>query len=138
MLKSGNMDVNKYKKAIEEIADTVTVDNIVLFDNSSDRLEVNYTLNCFFDKTDLVKVTQMLGKLRVVDDRQAIYSPELLHVTLLGQMDINCDRGRIIKTAEKFFKENEIRFHLFGVGTSKKVSSVTAYPEGFEIAQLRK
>ena len=125
------------KNELETILYNVNQNNIILYDqNSGDSLPENYTINCFFKEEDLHLVKEMIERLRQVDDNQFYYSPEQLHITLLGQIDIKSDLQEIINIVSSFIKNHEIVFDLLGVGSSVKVASVTAYPH-FAIDTLR-
>lgn len=130
-------DFTESKKELEKILSRVNGDNIVIYDQKDgDFIPVNYTVNCFFKEDDLDLIKQMIDRLRRVDPDQFYYSPEQLHITLLGQIDIKANSQRIIEIVDNFIKNNDISFDLLGVGSSVKVASVTAYPH-FAIESLR-
>lgn len=126
------------KHEVEENLFKVDSENITTFDpHLDDSLIQNYTINCFFKEKDLTFVNILIDTLRSVDPNQLFYTPSQLHVTLLGQIDLNSDKNQIIKTVQDFLDQNKIMFHLFGVGGGKKAAFVTAYPIGFSIDKFR-
>lgn len=128
----------KLKDKLEEIFFAVNSDNVIIFNpNKDDSLPLNYTVNCFFEIHDLTAVAELIEKLKLIDNRQLFYEPEWLHITLLGEIDIKTDKNEIIEVVQSFLDENSIEFELLGVGSSRKVSSITAFPVDFRIENLR-
>jgi hypothetical protein len=131
-------DINKLKQEVEKILFEVNSESAIVFDPSKDDLLLpNYTVNCFFDDSDLENINSLAGKLRQIDPNQLFYNLKQLHITLQGEVDMNSNKDQIIKIVQDFLNTNKIEFHLLGVGSSKKVASVTAYPVNFDIARLR-
>lgn len=135
------MSVNsvfKFKKSIEKLLLSVNEGNVIIFDpRNDDRLEPNYTVNCFFSGKDLKRVVNLITKIKEIDHNQLFYKTPQLHITLLGQINLSSNEAEIITKVQEFLATNKIEFHLLGVGSNRKVSSVTAFPVDFDIAKLR-
>ena len=132
------IDIQSDKKKLEQILNKLNSDNAILYDQKEgDYLPKNYTVNCFFRIKDLEPVHNLIERLKLIDEQQFFYNKEQLHITLLGQIDIKCDKDQLINTVQNFLDNNNIKFKLFGVGSSLKVASVTAYPVDFEMDKFR-
>lgn len=124
------------KRHVENILKDVTPDTVNI--SASDELPLNYTVNCFFHFEDLTKIEDLIQKLKLVDPNQLFYTTEQLHLTILGEIAITTDPGDIISVVQAFLKRNTLSFHLLGIGSSRSVSSVSAYPISFSLSEIRR
>ena len=129
----------KLKPEVEKVLFRVTEENVIPTDQEIGlKLRENFTIVCFFEDEDLLPVKTLTDKLKMFDPDQLITDVSQLHVTLLGQINTDSDVADLIATTQEFLNNNSLSFHLYGVGSSKKVASVTAYPVSFDVSSLRK
>ena len=125
------------KNGVEKLLFRVNGNNVSLYNSQDDLVPENFTIVGLFSPNDLKSIVELIEKLRLVDHNQLYYEPDKLHLTLLGQIDLGPNIEILVNTVQKFIDQNEIRLHLLGVGSSLKAANVTAYPQGFQIDQLR-
>ncbi|OGG07212.1 hypothetical protein A2872_00790 [Candidatus Gottesmanbacteria bacterium RIFCSPHIGHO2_01_FULL_42_12] len=118
--------------------DSVKSEEVIPFvPEKDDVLQDNYTLNIFPSKDIAHRLNLFMDELRQIEPDHYFLEPEKLHITILGQIDIDTPLDKLINTVEATLKNKEISFRLLGVGSNKLVSSFTAYPQNFSLFELR-
>ena len=101
------------------------------------KLPPNYTLNIFPNKGFSQKLFKYISLFNKIDPTHLYYPAGRLHITLLGQIDINVDKRLLVTKIEKLLKEYDIQFKILGIGTSRHTASFSAYPLNFSLYKLR-
>lgn len=114
---------------------SLTPSKIEIFDNEP--IPQNYTIIFRSDEKTSQIVKQLQTQLQFISKKQYFYPSKQLHLTLLGNIDINIHKQKIIEALGKNLKSlTNINFILYGLGGNQHCSSISAYPT-FNIALLR-
>jgi|GEM_PF-3141889 len=126
------------KKAIDRQINELKVQDIVPFRiNEDDKLKRNYTIHLIPPKKIIERLLEFSSVIKAKFPDHFFYNAKQLHITFLGNIDVNYDQNQLIKNTEELFEGFDLKFKLIGIGSNKHVSSFTAYPVNFSMHELR-
>lgn len=109
--------------------------DVVPFDYSE--LPENYTLVARPDDATIEQICNLQKKLQTIEPNHYYYPSSQLHLTLIGLLPSSLDVTNVIDVVSDVLKKYDLKFRMKGVGSNKYCTSVSAYPLGFSIHQLR-
>ena len=102
-----------------------------------DKIKENYTIVFRPEAKAIEAVQSLMSKIRAIDPHQYMYPVEQLHMTLIGNIPISIPVDTIKRAVKKYVIKDSVKFILFGLGSNGYCSSVSAYPNGFDVTQTR-
>ena len=122
------------KQSLEQLKN-LRPEHIEIFDYED--LPQNDTAVFRLDKSTIETIKELQTKLRTYSDDQYYYPTDQLHITLIGNLDININPKRITIALKKCLTGyKDLEFVLLGLGSNQYGSSISAYPT-FNLAKLR-
>lgn len=126
-----------YKNEVYQQLCDVKPDNVVPFDSNQDRLEVSLSLNIFLEDKIISNIEGFICELKDIEPNHFYYEGDKLHITLLGKIPPWINTNENIEKIENLLNKYSFKFQLLGVGSSKLVSSISAYPLNFDLFKFR-
>ncbi|MCR4326449.1 MAG: hypothetical protein NUV52_02230 [Candidatus Roizmanbacteria bacterium] len=103
----------------------------------TDDIEQNYTIVLRPEQKAIDAADKLIQQINEIDPGQYRYPLNQLHITLLGNLAIETGAEIIIQAIKHHVTKEALRFIFFGLGSNGQSSSISAYPIGIDIAQLR-
>lgn len=102
----------------------------------TDEINWSYTIVLRLRDETINVIGKFIDSLKKIDSHQYYYPLNQLHMTLIGNLPIEIPQDKIISAIQKLITQ-EMKFALFGVGSNQLCSSISAYPVGFDLSDLR-
>jgi 2'-5' RNA ligase len=97
----------------------------------------HYTIVGRPNKESIEIFRKLYSELQVIEPDQYYYPLDILHITFVGDLSIDTDTEQLINAGKNAAKGMNFEFDLFGIGSNKNSSGVTAYPINFSIHEFR-
>lgn len=126
---------NTFRKESLDQLRSLHPDQVKLFHNEP--IRENYTLVVRPEGESLKHIKNLIEELREIASDQYYYRVENLHLTIIGNIPVEVDVHKLTQAIEKALSSCELDFNLLGLGSNQFCSSVSAYPHGFSVHELR-
>lgn len=110
--------------------------SVELFDGSL--IPANFTIVLRFPDPLTHQIGKLINQCKTVDNHQYYYPAENLHLTILGLINIDTEQSMLTDLIEKIIRDNKFTFDFLGTGSNKFAASVSAFPLGFSMFEVRK